>query len=120
MTGTCEFERMPAVVEAATRGEKMELVRGQEKDLLDRLAPVVRRQSVALDLEGVERIDAAGLAALITLYCDACKAGHSFTVARPGRHVREILTLVGLDRVLLPGWDRSTSSFRPSEERTAA
>jgi anti-anti-sigma regulatory factor len=49
----------------------------------------------------VERIDAAGLAALITLYTDACKAGHSLTVSRPNRHVREILQIVGLDRILV-------------------
>jgi anti-anti-sigma factor len=79
-----------------------ELVRGQEDKLLERLTPVVRRQSVVLDLGLVERIDAAGLAALITLYADACKAGHSFTVSRPGRHVREILELVGLHRILMP------------------
>ena len=55
-----------------------ELVRGQEQKLLDELNPLVRKQSVYLDLSSIERIDAAGLAALITLYCDACKAGHSF------------------------------------------
>ncbi len=101
MTGASNFESMPMVVEATAQGEKMELVRGQEQDLVERLTPVVRRESVSLDLGSVERIDAAGLAALITLYCDACKAGHSFTVARPRRHVREILALVGLDRILI-------------------
>lgn len=88
-------------VDAAAKGEHMELVRGQEQNFLERMAPVVQRQSVSLDLGSVERIDAAGLAALITLYCDATKAGHSFTVAHPRRHVREILSVVGLDRVLL-------------------
>lgn len=87
-----------SMVEAA---EMAELVRGREQNLLERLARVVTREDVTLDLCGVERIDAAGLAALITLYCDACKAGHSFTVMRPGRHVREVLSLVGLDRILL-------------------
>ena len=101
MTGTMSYETAPMVVAAGERGEKMELVRGTEQGLLERLAPVVQRQSVSLDLTAVERIDAAGLATLITLYCDACKAGHSFTVSRPGRHVREILSLVGLDKILL-------------------
>ncbi len=78
-----------------------ELVRGQEQQFLQELAPAVVSESVALDFGAVERIDAAGLAALITLYTDACKAGHTLTVSRPTRHVREILQIVGLDRVLL-------------------
>lgn len=78
-----------------------ELVRGDEQLLLDRLMPVVREQSISLDLRDVTRIDAAGLAALITLYSEACKAGHRLTVSRPSRHVREILDLVGLDRILI-------------------
>lgn len=101
MTGTCNHDANMAVVDAAERGETMELVRGSEQRLLERLGPMVQSQSVALDLEHVERIDAAGLSALIRLYSDACKAGHSFMVARPGRHVREILSLVGLDRILM-------------------
>lgn len=79
-----------------------ELVRGQEQQFIQELAPMVSRESVSLDFGAVERIDAAGLAALITLYNDACKAGHTLTVSRPGRHVREILKLVGLDRILMP------------------
>ncbi|MGB8031915.1 MAG: STAS domain-containing protein [Terracidiphilus sp.] len=78
-----------------------ELVRGQEQGFLEELAPAVVRESVALDFGAVERIDAAGLAALITLYTDACKAGHTLTVSRPNRHVREILQIVGLERILV-------------------
>ncbi len=78
-----------------------ELVRGQEQGFIEELAPTVIRESVALDFAGVERIDAAGLAALIRLYADACKAGHTLTVLRPNRHVQEILQLVGLDRILV-------------------
>ncbi len=101
MTGTMDYEVAPTVVALAGPGEAVELVRGNEQHLLARLAPLVRRENVSLDLASVKRIDAAGLAALITLYTDAAKAGHSFTVARPGRHVHEILALVGLDRILL-------------------
>lgn len=101
MTCTMNFETEPTVIEAAEWGDKVELVRGSERGFLDRLAPIVQREDVLLDLTAVVRIDAAGLAALITLYCDACKAGHRFSVARPGPHVREILVLVGLDRILL-------------------
>ena len=78
-----------------------ELVRGQEQTFLQELAPIVVRESVALDFGSVQRIDAAGLATLITLYADACKAGHTLTISRPNRHVREILQLVGLDRILI-------------------
>jgi anti-anti-sigma regulatory factor len=78
-----------------------ELVRGQEKKFLERLMPRVRAESITLDLAPVARIDAAGLAALVTLHCEACETGHSFTVSNPGRHVREILALVGLDRILV-------------------
>ncbi len=78
-----------------------ELVRGNEQQLLDRLQPLVRRQNITLDLARVARIDAAGLAALITLYCDACKAGYRFTIENPSRHVREILSIVGLDKLLV-------------------
>jgi len=78
-----------------------ELVRGHEQEFLQELAPAVVRENVALDFAAVERIDASGLAALITLYTDACKAGHTLTVSRASRHVREILQLVGLDRILM-------------------
>ncbi len=78
-----------------------ELVRGQEQEFIDGLQPLVEREAVRLDLSRIERIDAAGLAALISLYTDACKAGHEFTVVNPSRHVAQILALVGLDRILV-------------------
>jgi anti-anti-sigma regulatory factor len=78
-----------------------ELVRGNEQLLLERLQPLVRRQNVTLDLSCVARIDAAGLAALITLYCDACQAGYRFGIANPSPRVREILALVRLDALLV-------------------
>jgi anti-anti-sigma factor len=77
-----------------------ELVRGNEQQLLARLQPLVRRQDVTLDLAHVARIDAAGLAALITLYCDACQAARRFTISNPSPRVREILALVGLEALL--------------------
>ena len=78
-----------------------ELVRGWDQELLAQLRPLVQRQSVCLDLSSTERIDAAGLAALVSLYCDACKACHEFAVVNPSRRVARILALVGLDRVLV-------------------
>jgi ABC-type transporter Mla MlaB component len=80
-----------------------ELVRGQEQHFLEQLQPLVSSQSVTLDLINVKRIDAAGLAALITVYCDACKAGHTFRIANPSHHVAELLALVRLDRLLVVG-----------------
>jgi anti-anti-sigma factor len=97
--------------------ESAELVKGQEHQLVARLDAVVRRESIVLDLGAVERVDAAGLAALITLYAEACQAGHSFTLSRPNRHVREILKLVGLDKILLaqPDAEPEMGSLRLQE-----
>jgi anti-anti-sigma factor len=97
-----------------------ELVRGNEECLLGRLSPLVRRESVVLDLGYVERIDAAGIAALISLYGRACEAGHSFSVANPSPHVAEILALVGLDRILLSHIVGRESHSGPFVERPAA
>jgi len=82
-------------------GELHELVRGQEHELVDRLTPLVRRQNITLDLAHVERIDAAGIAALISLYGAAHTAGNDFSVVNARAHVAEILRLVGLDRILI-------------------
>ena len=82
-------------------GGLTELVRGCDKVLLEQLVPLVRRQNVSLDLGRVERIDAAGIAALISLYGSARDAGHCFSVSNASARVAEILALVGLDRILL-------------------
>jgi len=100
--------------------EAIELVRGREKELLAWVSPVVRRKSVTLDLSGVRRIDAAGIAALVSLYSCAQKAGHRFSVANLTPRVAEVLTLVGLERILSvhPAiWERPSGSRL---ERTAA
>jgi anti-anti-sigma factor len=82
--------------------ELTELVRGNEQRLLERVAPLVRLQCVSLDLGSVERIDAAGIAALISLYGSAGDADHCFTVSNATPRVAQILALVGLDRILMP------------------
>ena len=97
-----------------------ELVRGSEQQLLARLQPLVRRQNVTLDLENIERIDAAGLAALITLYCDACQAGYRFGISNPSARVREILALVGLDALLVSQNAEEAPYFGTQLEETAA
>ncbi len=96
-----ELTEMTAPAQLTEQANMAELVRGSEQGLLAWLSPLVRQQSVTLDLRSVTRIDAAGIAALISLYCTASQAGYSFTVANPSPHVAEILALVGLDRVLL-------------------
>lgn len=85
-----------------------QLVKGREQEILEELQPLVESRSVRLDLGSIERIDAAGLAALVSLYCAARKAGHEFAVINPSQHVARILTIVGLDRVLLSKDSRET------------
>ncbi|MGA2218125.1 MAG: STAS domain-containing protein [Terracidiphilus sp.] len=86
-----------------------ELVRGCDRRLVDHLTPHVRRGSIALDFHSVERIDAAGIAALITLYADARQAGHHFSIFNVAPRVVQILAIVGLDRILV-------SRIAPCEE----
>jgi anti-anti-sigma factor len=79
-----------------------ELVRGNEIRVQSDLLPYIQRGSVALDLSQVERIDAAGIASLITLYCNAIEAGHQFSVVNPSVRVLDLLRLVGLESILMP------------------
>jgi anti-anti-sigma factor len=101
-------------------GEITEIVRGNEATLLERFMPMVRQQCVTLNLAAVTRIDAAGLAALITLYCDARQAGHDFTISNPSPHVAEILAVVGLDKLLVSQHAEGFSGFGTPAEATAA
>jgi anti-anti-sigma factor len=82
-------------------GNLHELVRGEEQRLVRELQPVVRAQSVTLDMRNIERIDAAGIAVLISLYGEARMSGHEFAIINASPRVAEILALVGLDRILL-------------------
>jgi len=102
-----------------------ELVRGTEDRVYAELLPRVRQESLALDLSQVERIDAAGIAALITLYCTAVEAGNSFFVVDPSLRVLELLRLVGLDSILIQESDSSAQNqVRPDNvvyfDRSAA
>ena len=91
---------MIAPFEAAGTMILTELVRGNIQRLLDGIGPLALRQSVTLDLASVERIDAAGISALVSLYTAARDARHNFAVTRATPRVSQILALVGLDRVL--------------------
>jgi anti-anti-sigma factor len=100
--------------------ELTELVRGQDRALVERLEPLVLQQSIELNLNTVERIDAAGIAALVTLYATACQAGHSFSLSHVSPRVTKILALVGLDRILLPPNAVGTSHCSHPAQRSAA
>ncbi|KAA6461292.1 STAS domain-containing protein [Acidobacteria bacterium AB60] len=78
-----------------------ELVRGNDHSLVAELEPLVRKQDITLDLHSVGRIDAAGIAALISLYGCARETGHNFSLCNVPSRVANILALVGLDGVLL-------------------
>lgn len=97
-----------------------ELVRGSERQLVDEFAPVVQRETVSLDLRSVERIDAAGIAALISLYRLAQESGHGFCLANVAPRVRELLRLVGLDRVLVSHNAEFPCGSAPNLVQTAA
>jgi anti-anti-sigma factor len=81
--------------------ELSEIVRGSEGCLVDEMTPLVRRQDVSLDMSPVERIDAAGIAALISLYRLAEDSGHRFSVYNVTPRVYELLALVGLEKILM-------------------
>jgi anti-anti-sigma factor len=119
--GTCYATPECSVpADAIERITLTELVRGHDQDLFARLAPVVRRQSLVVDLALVQRIDAAGIAALISLYRCASDTGHRFAVSNPTSHVAEILALVGLDRILLSHNASCFSHVSSRNERPAA
>lgn len=93
--------RAIAILKPDLPGETVELVRGQQEALIEQLKPLVLAHPVTLDMRAVERIDAAGIATLISLYCMARQAGHCFTICRVTPRVEEILLLVGLERMIV-------------------
>jgi anti-anti-sigma regulatory factor len=101
MTATICLEEIVRNVEANPRCQLTELVRGSDRSFLDQMTPLVSRQSLSLDINSVERIDAAGIAALISLYRISSEAGYRFSITNPTPHVNELLALVGLDNILL-------------------
>jgi anti-anti-sigma factor len=113
----------PASNAAASDGqpaEVIELIRGREKELLAWLAPLVRRKSVTLDMHSIQRIDAAGISALVSLYSSAQQAGHRFSVANLSPRVSEVLALVGLERILVSHRAAWKSDSGSRLEQTAA
>jgi len=115
-TALCQLEK--ALVTAPD--DLTELVRGEEQCLVQRVAPLLRERDVVLDLNRVERIDAAGIAALISLYSTAREHGHSFAVKCVSPRVAEMLSLVRLDDILISHNVVFASQCEASFERPAA
>ncbi len=88
----------PAELNESAHGQ---LVREQVAEMLEGIEQLVLKHNVRLDLAGVERIDAGGIAALVGLYRSARSAGHRFQVTNASARVAGILAVVGLDGVLL-------------------
>ena len=100
--------------------EITELARGSDLQLIRQIAPLLRDQSVALDLHSIDRIDAAGIAALISLYGSAQNAGHQFMVCNVSARVGGILSLVGLDHILVSHDVIRSAHSEPNFRRSAA
>ena len=100
--------------------EMTELVRGDEEQLVQRIAPLLRENNVTLDLNGIDRIDAAGIAALISLYSCARNHGNTFSVMNVSPRVEEMLSLVGLEDVLVSHNAVLASQCEHNFERPAA
>lgn len=110
----------PETAEAIEAAEVTELVRGNEQGLLQRVAPLAALQNICLDLSSVERIDAAGIAALISLYGCARDAGYNFSICGASHRVAEILALVGLETLFEYHNVVLNSHTGPQSERPAA
>jgi len=68
----------------------------------------------------VERVDAAGIAALISLYRLAQESGHRFSVLNVAPRVRELLALVGLEGILVShNANRATATGRRMSKNAA-
>ena len=115
-TALCQPEAALVVAPA----EMTELVRGEEQCLVQRVAPLLREKDVVLDLNQIERIDAAGIAALIALYSTAHTYGHSFSIKCLSPRVSEMLSLVHLSDVLVSHNAVFASQCEAAFERPAA
>ena len=113
------MERMNLAIVTAPDGIT-ELVRGSDLRLVRQVEPLVRSQDVVLNCAAIERIDAAGIAALIALYGSARNMGHTFRVCNARKHVAEVLTLVGLDHILVACSADWSSPIRGTLAQTAA
>ena len=97
-----------------------ELVRGTDHLLVATVAPIARLRDVSLDLAAIRRIDAAGIAALISLYGCAHETGHRFEVCNVAPRIDEILRLVGLETILVCHEAAAVQAGEGCLERSAA
>ena len=104
----------------AEPAEMHDLMREASACLLERLGPLVLERNVALDLTGVERMDAAGISTLLALYCRSREAGNRFSLVNVPARVVEILRVVGLDRLLLSHNPVQSSQYGSGLRRSAA
>ena len=111
-----------SILREATLSEQVcgKLLRGEDAGLVDRVGPLVLESNVTLDLTGVDRIDAAGISMLVTLYSGASQAGHCFNVINASPRVVQILAVVGLDRLLVSHNAVQNSEYSPRFRRSAA
>lgn len=117
---TAFIDSPKTMIETRHTCDLTELVRGSDRQLIDEFTPVVQRETVSLDLRSVERIDAAGIAALISLYRTAHEYGHGFCLANVAPRVRELLRLVGLDHILVSHNAEFPCGSAPNLVQTAA
>jgi anti-anti-sigma factor len=115
-TALCQPEEALVVAPA----HMTELVRGEEQCLVERVAPLLRDKDVVLDLNRIERIDAAGIAALISLYSASRNYGHKFSIKCVSPRVAEMLSLVRLDGILISHNVVFASKCEAAYERSAA
>lgn len=119
-TATAILPEPAVIVSAEEISSQTELVGDQDSPLLERVTPLVRRESVSLDLSSVRRIDAAGIAALVKLYRAARDTGHDFTLLNVAPRIAQILALVGLDGILLSRGEVGSSQCAAKMRRSAA
>ncbi len=109
-----------SAIRVMSPGELTELVRGTDHILLALLAPMVQQYNVALDLTRIRRIDAAGIAALISLYSCALESGHTFCAFNVAPRIDDILRLVGLESLLVSHDAIQAMACEGCREQTAA
>lgn len=106
--------------QTAEPGAMPELTRENIGYLLEILGPLVLLRNLKLDLTGVERIDAAGISMLLTLYSRAREAGNYFSLVNVPARIVEILSVVGLEPLLLSHNTVQNPQYEAALCRTAA
>lgn len=77
------------------------LVRGNEQAFVCDTLAALERANVLVDMSAVNALDAAGIGVLVTLQTAATAAGKRLYLIKPSKRAAEVLSLVGLDSMLL-------------------